>query len=145
MGLKCKHKGCIFSAKNITGRLSHERTCIHKPRSGRVEKQKKSKEFTRIPESIQAGEQDSCSERQRTETDIVEFFDSINNLVDQQKASLMNARDKCQPNSRMEVIKNFAEQYCRMERKIGKEQLNELIITIRNEDFCKRTCCQSAI
>jgi len=143
MGLKCKHKGCIFSAKNITGKLSHERTCIHKPRSGRVEKQKKSKGFTQIPESIQTGEQDSCSERQRTETDVVEFFDSINNLVAQQKASQMKARDTCEPNSRMEVIKKFAEQYCRMERKIGKEQLNELIGTIRNEDFCKRTFCDT--
>ena len=130
MGLNCKHKGCSFSAKNISGKLSHERTCIHKPRTNYVEKQKKTNGFTEIPESIQDGEQDRSSEQQRAETDIVEFFDSINDLVNQQKASLVNTRENVEPNSRMEVIKSFAEQCCRMERKIGKEQLNELISTI---------------
>ena len=143
MGLNCKHKGCSFSAKNISGKLSHERTCIHKPRTNYVEKQKKTNGFTEIPESIQDGEQDRSSEQQRAETDIVEFFDSINDLVNQQKASLVNARENVEPNSRMEVIKSFAEQYCRMERKIGKEQLNELISTIRNDEFCKRTFCDT--
>ena len=71
----------------------------------------------------------------------MEFFDSINDLVNQHKASLVNARGNVEPNSRMEVIKSFAEQYCRMERKIGREKLNELISTIRNEEFCKRTFC----
>ena len=58
-------------------------------------------------------------------------------MVEENFSANQNGANTNEDHSKMEIIKRFALQYCRMESSVSKGQLNDLINIIRSEEFSK--------
>ena len=79
MRLLCQYPNCQFNAKNIAGKLSHERSCKHKLEVQRVSPKNnvQHQEMKTNPDE----EEQMDLENKKSETDAVEFYDSINGII----------------------------------------------------------------